>query len=156
MERDYLLPEVLEEISSYELSSAFDVSTATYNGEYDTSSQDTETFSLRFNNDGSKMFMLGYASDKVHEYSLASPYNLIDVHDEHSGDVIHTSNTDSYDTDPDSDTLTVTAIRVGSFGLGNAYLDGTTDGTYGTNNELYQFILTLLTKQSWCLIQEML
>ena len=38
----------------------------------------------------------------------------MDVSGEHSGDVIDTSNTDNYDTDPDSDTLTVTAIRVGS------------------------------------------
>jgi len=94
-----------DDITEYELSTAFDVSTATYHGEYDTSSQDVDTFSLRFNNDGSKMFMLGYDSDKVHEYNLASPYNLIDISGEHSGDVINTSSTANYDTDPDSDTL---------------------------------------------------
>ena len=40
----------------------------------------------------------------------------MDVSGEHSGDVINTSSTDNYDTDPDSDTLTVTAIRTGSEG----------------------------------------
>ena len=38
----------------------------------------------------------------------------MDVSGEHSGDVINTSSTNNYDTDPDSDTLTVTAIRTGS------------------------------------------
>jgi VCBS repeat-containing protein len=122
-----------DDITEYELSTAFDVSTATYHGEYDTSSQDGNTFSLRFNNDGSKMFMLGYNSDKVHEYNLASPYNLIDISGEHSGDVINTSSTANYDTDPDSDTLTVTAIRVGSSeGSGTAGSIGSAlTGTYG-------------------------
>ena len=122
-----------DDITEYELSTAFDVSTATYHGEYDTSSQDGNTFSLRFNNDGSKMFMLGYNSDKVHEYNLASPYNLIDISGEHSGDVINTSSTANYDTDPDSDTLTVTAIRTGSSeGSGTAGSVGSAlTGTYG-------------------------
>ena len=37
-----------------------------------------------------------------------------DANGEHSGDVIHTSNTSSYDSDADSDTLTVSAVRTGS------------------------------------------
>ena len=40
----------------------------------------------------------------------------MDVSGEHSGDVINTSSTDNYDTDPDSDTPTVTAIRTGNRG----------------------------------------
>jgi DNA-binding beta-propeller fold protein YncE len=111
-----------DDITEYELSTAFDVSTATYHGEYNTSSQDGNTFSLRFNNDGSKMFMLGYDSDKVHEYNLASPYNLIDISGEHSGDVIDTSSTDNYDTDPDSDTLTITSISSSWWKCSNNFL----------------------------------
>ena len=58
----------------------------------------------------------------------------MDVSGEHSGDVIDTTNTDTYDTDPDSDTLTVTAIRTGSDeGSGTpGTVGGTTDGAYGT------------------------
>ena len=50
-----------------------------------------------------------------------------------TGDVIDTSSTDNYDTDPDSDTLTVTAIRTGSSG-GNGTpgsVASALDGTYG-------------------------
>ena len=57
----------------------------------------------------------------------------MDVSGEHSGDVINTSNTDTYDTDPDSDTLTVTAIRTGSDeGNGTAGSVGSAlTGSYG-------------------------
>ena len=51
------------------------------------------------------MFMMGYNSDDVHEYELVSPFNLIDVHGEHDGDVL------GDDTDANSDSLTVTAVR---------------------------------------------
>ena len=140
-----------DDITEYELSTAFDVSTATYHGEYDTSSQDVDTFSLRFNNDGSKMFMLGYNSDKVHEYNLASPYNLIDISGEHSGDVIDTSSTDNYDTYPDSDTLTITSIIATTAG-GSAQTTFSSNteavtGSYGiltiNSNGSYQYAATL-------------
>ena len=56
-----------------------------------------------------------------------------DTNGEHSGDVIHTSNTDSYDTDADGDTLTVNAVRTGSTeGSGTAGTVGSAlTGTYG-------------------------
>ena len=57
----------------------------------------------------------------------------MDVSGEHSGDVINTSSTDNYDTDPDSDTLTVTAIRTGDTeGAGTAGSVGSAlTGSYG-------------------------
>ena len=73
------------------------------------------------------MFMMGYNTDDVHEYNLTSPYNLINVKDEHDGDVL------GDDTDADSDTLTVTAVRTGSSeGNGTAGTVGAAlTGTYG-------------------------
>ena len=56
-----------------------------------------------------------------------------DATGEHSGDVINTSSTTHYDTDADSDTLTVTAIRIGGTeGSGTAGTVGSAlTGTYG-------------------------
>ena len=56
-----------------------------------------------------------------------------DATGEHSGDVIDTSSTTHYDTDADSDTLTVTAVRLGSSeGSGTAGSVGSAlTGTYG-------------------------
>ena len=88
---------------------------------------------LVFNKDGSKLFVSGNNDNTVDQYSLTSPFSLYNVSGESTGDVIDTSSTDNYDTDPDSDTLTVTAIRTGSSenngtpgSVGSAL-----DGTYG-------------------------
>mgnify|MGYP003323962071 FL=1 len=82
---------------------------------------------MAFNSDGSKMFMLGYNNDRVNEYSLTSPYNLINVSGEHTGDVLEN------DTIGTSDTLTVASIRLGATeGSGNAgTLGSALTGTYG-------------------------
>ena len=124
-----------KDITEYKLSTAYDVSTGTYVGEYNirydpndgSTNVDSEPFSLLFNKMGTKMFMMGYNSDDVHEYNLTSPYNLINVKDEHDGDVL------GDDTDANSDTLTVTAVRTGSSeGNGTAGTVGAAlTGTYG-------------------------
>ena len=56
-----------------------------------------------------------------------------DTNGEHSGDVIDTSNSSTQDTDADGDTLTVTAVRIGSTeGSGSSGSVGSAlTGTYG-------------------------
>ena len=122
-----------DDINEYTLSTGFDVSTASFVGEFSVSSQDPNPYDIEFNNDGTKLFMLGRQAGDISEYSLTTPFSLVNISGEHSGDVINTSSTDNYDTDPDSDTLTVTAIRVGSSeGSGTAGSVGSAlDGTYG-------------------------
>ena len=83
---------------------------------------------MAFNHDGTKMFMMGYNGDDVNEYSLVSPFNLIDVTGEHDGDVL------GDDTDANSDTLTVASYRTGaSEGSGTAAssVGSALTGTYG-------------------------
>ena len=95
-----------KDITEYKLSAAYDVSTGVYVGEYgirynpsDGSTQiEGQPFSILFNKMGTKMFMLGYGTNDVHEFELTSPYNLINVKDEHDGDVL------GDDTDVNSDT----------------------------------------------------
>ena len=122
-----------DDINEYTLSTGFDVSTASFVGEFSVSSQDPNPYDIEFNNDGTKLFMLGRQAGDISEYSLTTPFSLVNVSGEHSGDVINTSSTDNYDTDPDSDTLTVTAIRTGSSeGSGTAgSIDSALTGTYG-------------------------
>ena len=103
------------DINEYTLSTAFDISsTVTHKGSYSIVNSDSYAYGFSFNNDGTKLFTTGPTYDRVNEHSLTTPFSLVDVSGEHSGDVIDTSSTDNYDTDPDSDTLTVTAIRTGS------------------------------------------
>ena len=121
------------DINEYDLSLGFDVSTASFVGALDVSSQDSAPKAINFNNDGTKVFVLGTTNKQVFEYTIDTPFSLINVNDEHSGDVIHTSNTSSQDTDSDGDTLTVTAVRLGnSEGAGSAGSVGSAlTGTYG-------------------------
>jgi VCBS repeat-containing protein len=131
------------DINEYTLSSAFDISsTVTHKGSYSLTSSDSYPTGFSFNNDGTKLFTTGASNDRVNEHSLTTPFSLVDVSGEHSGDVINTSSTNNYDTDPDGDTLTVTNIshsntNTDTVDSGSTYSDsggqpGSIAGTYGT------------------------
>ena len=94
-----------DDVNEYTLSTGFDVSTASFVGVLDVSSQDSAPKAISFNHDGTKLFVLGTTNKSIFEYTLTSPFSLINVDAEHSGDVIDTSNTSSYDTDVDVETL---------------------------------------------------
>ena len=65
------------EIFEYKLTTAFDISTASYvNKVFNTRAQDDNTFSIAISNDGSKLYMLGYGSDNVNEYTLSCYYGI--------------------------------------------------------------------------------
>ncbi|MDA9666516.1 hypothetical protein N9T48_00465, partial [bacterium] len=61
------------DVNEYSLSTAFDVSTASYVQNFSVLAQESTPFGLTFNNDGSKMFVVGNTSDAVIEYSLDNP-----------------------------------------------------------------------------------
>ena len=121
------------DINEFTLSTAYDLSTSTYVGTTTPPSVDAGAEDIVFNNDGTKLFISGNNDNTIDEYSLTSPFSLYNVSGENTGDVLDTSSTDNYDTDPDSDTLTVTAIRTGSSeGSGTAGSVGSAlTGTYG-------------------------
>ena len=126
-----------DDINEYTLSTGFDVSTASFVGSFDVSSQGTTPTGITFNNDGTKMFITdrsgSLGTHSVDEYTLTTPFSLVDVSGEHTGDVIDSSNTSTRDTDVDVETLTVTAVRLGSSeGSGTAGTVGSAlTGTYG-------------------------
>ncbi len=68
-----------ETIIEYTLSTAFNVSTASYTDTFDVSSQDTEPEGVAFNPDGTKMFVVGDQRDRVYEYTLTTPFDLSNV-----------------------------------------------------------------------------
>ena len=64
-------------IYQYSLSTAFDVSTASYDSvSFNLSSQDTGAQSISFNTDGTKMYMIGTTIDAVHQYTLSTVFDL--------------------------------------------------------------------------------
>ena len=64
-------------IGEYDLSTAYDISTASYNGvTFDTSGEDTNPNDVTFNNDGTKMFVLGNSNKNVYEYDLSTAFDI--------------------------------------------------------------------------------
>jgi len=65
-----------DSVYSYNLSSAYDISTASYNQSFDVSGEDTYPHSVTFNGDGSKMFVSGKSNANVYSYNLSTAYDL--------------------------------------------------------------------------------
>ena len=65
-----------KDVNEYTLSTGFDVSTATFIGNFVVSGQDTNMFGLTFNAAGTKMFMVGYTNHSVYEYALSTGYTI--------------------------------------------------------------------------------
>jgi len=64
-------------VYQYSLSTAFDLSTASYDSvSFSVASQEAAPFSLAFNNDGTKMYVVGVVSDTVYQYSLSTAFDL--------------------------------------------------------------------------------
>ena len=64
------------DVGEYSMSTAWDVSTASYTDAFSVSSQEGYPHGLAFNTDGTKMFVSGYAGDDVNEYSLSTGWDV--------------------------------------------------------------------------------
>jgi len=65
-----------DDINEYTLTTSFDVSSTTFVDSFDVSDQDTGPVSIAFNNDGTKMFVLGNAGDDINEYTLTTGFDV--------------------------------------------------------------------------------
>ena len=66
-------------IDYWSLSTAFDISTATFNEAFELDGQEQRANSVAFNNDGTRMIVAGagnMSQHRIHEYSLATPFDL--------------------------------------------------------------------------------
>ncbi|MDA9168482.1 autotransporter domain-containing protein [Pelagibacteraceae bacterium] len=80
-----------DDIHEYTLSTPFDISTASYVDSLANLLDARET-SIKFNNDGSKMFVIGNYQDRVQEYSLTSNFDLSSATFERAVDVTNKDN----------------------------------------------------------------
>ena len=65
-----------DNVYQYSLSTAFDLSTASYDSSFDISGQETIPLDIVFNADGTKMYVVGLSSDSVHQYSLSTAFDI--------------------------------------------------------------------------------
>jgi len=66
----YVLGTSQDKVRQYSLSTAFDVSTASYDSiEFSVNSQESLPHAMAFKNDGSKLYIVGQTNDTVYQYS---------------------------------------------------------------------------------------
>lgn len=73
----YIIGLINNTVYEYTLTTAWDVSTASYSSNsFSVNSQDTAPREINFNDDGTKMFMLGVTNDNVYEYDLSTAWDV--------------------------------------------------------------------------------
>jgi len=65
-----------DKINQYGLSTAYDVSTASFSQSFDVSPQDTDSVGVAFKPDGSQMYVVGRSNASVFEYSLSTAFDI--------------------------------------------------------------------------------
>jgi sugar lactone lactonase YvrE len=65
-----------DDVNEYDLSTAFDISTAVYSQNFSVSAQDINPRGLQFNNNGTKMFVMGFTGSAVYEYNLSTGFDI--------------------------------------------------------------------------------
>ena len=65
-----------DDVNQYTLSTAFDISTASYVQSFSVATEDTNPLGMTFNPDGTKMFIVGYSGDDINEYTLSTGFNV--------------------------------------------------------------------------------
>jgi flagellin-like protein len=89
----YLVGMINENVYEYDLSTPYDVSTASYNGNtLDVTSEDTRPKSISFNNDGSKLYVVGDENQNVYEYDLSTSYDVSTAN--YNGNILDVSSED--------------------------------------------------------------
>ena len=73
----FMLGNSTQSVYQYNLSTAFDVTTASYNNvSFSVSSQSSQPYDLTFSTDGTKMYIMGGANDTVYQYNLSTAFDL--------------------------------------------------------------------------------
>jgi 6-phosphogluconolactonase (cycloisomerase 2 family) len=72
----FIVGDTSDNVTEYSLSTAFDLSTKSYSQAFSVASQETNPYGLFFSPDGTKMFVVGQASDNVNEYTLSTGFDV--------------------------------------------------------------------------------
>jgi len=72
----YVIGYTGKDVNEYDLSTAWDVSTASYLQNFSVSAQETSPSGIFFKPDGTKMYVIGYTGDDVNEYDLSTAWDV--------------------------------------------------------------------------------
>lgn len=72
----YIVGTVGDDVNEYNLTTAWDVSTASYNQNFSVATQDLIPADLFFKSDGTQMYIVGSTYDRVYEYDLSTAWDV--------------------------------------------------------------------------------
>jgi DNA-binding beta-propeller fold protein YncE len=72
----YVIGSTGDDVNEYDLSTAWDISTASYLQNFSVSSQFSLPFALDFKTDGTKMYVMGANTAFISEYALSTPWDI--------------------------------------------------------------------------------
>ena len=139
----FIIGEAGDRVYEYALSTAFDISTASYTGQSNSvSSQEITPSGLTFNGDGTSFFVTGEQSDKVHEYSLTTPFSVVSA-----GTFVRTLDTSSRDSDMGGLTFDTDGLRLFLIGRSSNSIHEYSTGTV-TSPSGYSAVHTTVSTNS--------
>ena len=65
-----------DDVNEYDLSTAWDISTASYSQNFSVGSQETLPQDVHFKSDGTKMYIMGSTGDDINEYNLSTAWDV--------------------------------------------------------------------------------
>ena len=72
----YVVGQTGQDVNEYDLSTAWDVTSASYSQNFSVASQETVPQGIFFKPDGLKMYVIGYTGDDVNEYDLSTAWDV--------------------------------------------------------------------------------
>jgi len=72
----YVIGSTGDDVNEYDLSTAWDVSTASYLQNFSVAAQETDPTGIFFKPDGTKMYVIGSTGDDVNEYDLSTAWDV--------------------------------------------------------------------------------
>jgi DNA-binding beta-propeller fold protein YncE len=72
----YIVGSTGDDVNEYTLSTAWDISTASYLQNFSVAGQETSPNGISFKPDGTKMYIVGSSGDDVNEYTLSTAWNV--------------------------------------------------------------------------------
>ena len=72
----YVIGNSNDYVNEYSLTTAYDLSSATYTQRFRVSTQEANPQAVAFNNDGTKMYVTGSSGDDVNEYHLTTAFDV--------------------------------------------------------------------------------
>lgn len=72
----YVMGSSGDDVNEYNLSTAWDISTASYSQKFSISAQQNNPYGLSFSSDGTKMYVLGDSGDDIDQYNLSTAWDV--------------------------------------------------------------------------------